>query len=91
MQIKKQEYGENRLERLKAENRSIKEKLASKKRENNDLKKLLKNKNGLFNSIPAGIVLVQEGKILDIIPLIQHFGCGTVTFQVPLSQEQKKH
>ncbi len=66
MQIKKQEYWENRLDKLKAENRSIKEKLASIKRENNDLKKLLRNKDGLFNSIPAGIVLVQEGKILDI-------------------------
>jgi len=66
MQIKKQEYWENRLERLKAENRDIKEKQASLKRENNSLKKSLRNKNDLFNSIPAGIVLVQQGKILDI-------------------------
>ena len=66
MQDREHESQQGRLEKLKAENRSFREKLADLKRENKNLQRLLRNNNKLINSIPAGIVLIQQGKIIDI-------------------------
>jgi len=66
---------EKRVTRLKADIQSLREKLASLRRENNDLKKTLRSRNNLFNAIPAGIVLIQQGKIMDINQLaLDHLG-----------------
>ena len=66
MQKARHDYWRTRLEKLKAENHSLKEKLATLKGENNNLQKTLRNNNKLFHSIPAGILLVQQGVIIDI-------------------------
>ncbi len=66
MQKEQQGLWEKRVTRLKADIQSLREKLASLRRENNDLKKNLRNRNRVFHSIPAGIVLIQQGKIMDI-------------------------
>lgn len=66
MQTGQQELWKKRLEKLQDEIRSLREKLTTLKKENHDLRKVLKNKNKVFHSIPAGIILVQQGKIIDI-------------------------
>nr|NIR14909.1 PAS domain S-box protein [Desulfobacterales bacterium] len=66
MQKAKQEYWRNKYEKLKAESAILREKLANFKRETRDLQKVIKNNTKLFNSIPAGILLLQQGKIIDI-------------------------
>jgi len=62
----KQELSEKALQKLKNENQSLKEKIAVLRGENKDLRKSLRKTRNLFDSIPAGIVLVQQGKILEI-------------------------
>lgn len=75
MQKELQGLWEKRVTRLKADIQSLRDKLASLRRENNDLKKNLKNRNRMFHSIPAGIVLIQQGKIMDINQLaLDHLG-----------------
>ncbi len=66
MQTGQQELWNKRLEKLQDEIRSLREKLTTLKKEHHDLRKALKNNNKLFHSIPAGIILVQQGKIIDI-------------------------
>ena len=66
MQKEQQGLWETRVTRLKADIQSLREKLASLRKENHDLKKNLRNRNRVFHSIPAGIVLIQQGKIMDI-------------------------
>ncbi|UCF57499.1 MAG: PAS domain S-box protein [Deltaproteobacteria bacterium] len=66
MQKARQDYWRKRFEKLKAENHSLREKLATLKSENNNLQKVLRNNTKLFHSIPTGILLVQQGIIIDI-------------------------
>jgi PAS domain S-box-containing protein len=66
MQKAKQDYWRNRCEKLKAENQILKEKLVTLRRETRDLQKVIRNRSKLYDSIPAGILLVQEGIIVDI-------------------------
>jgi PAS domain S-box-containing protein len=66
MQIEQREVWEKRVEKLKTENRALRENLTLLKKEGNHLQKTLKNRDRLFNSIPAGIVLIQKDKIIDI-------------------------
>ena len=57
-------YWRDRFERLKTENQALKERLVSSKRENNDLQKELRGRDRLLDSIPAGILIEQEGRII---------------------------
>ena len=57
-------YWRDRFEKLKTENQALKEKLVSSKRENIDLQKELRGRDRLLDSIPAGILLEQEGRII---------------------------
>ncbi|MBN2125010.1 MAG: PAS domain S-box protein [Deltaproteobacteria bacterium] len=66
MKSKDQAYREGKLNRLKAQNQSLKEKGVSLKREIGELKKGIRNRDLLFHSIPAGIVLVQHGRIVEV-------------------------
>ena len=66
MQKAKQDYWRNKCERLKAENQLLREKLATLKRETRDFQKVIRNNAKLFNSVPAGILLLQQGIIVDI-------------------------
>ena len=75
MQKEQRGLWEKRVTRLKADIQSLREKPASLRKKNNDLKKILRSRNSLFHSIPAGIVLVQQGKIMDINQLaLDHLG-----------------
>ena len=64
MQDKQKELFQSRIERLRKENNELKEKLASKKRENADILKSLTRNEMLLNSMPVGFVLIQNGKVL---------------------------
>ena len=64
--MKDQQYWEKRLKKLKAENRAMKEKIASLGSENKWLRKSLKNKEKLFNALPMGVALIQDQKLIDI-------------------------
>ena len=66
MQTKEQEYWEKRLKKLREERQAIKEKLALIKKENKALQKALKFKNNLYQSIPIGIILIQDDAIIDV-------------------------
>ena len=74
---KNRENLEKRIERSKVENRSLKETIASLRQTNSDLKRSLRDMNTFFDSIPAGVVLVQKGKILKINgELLEQLGYG---------------
>lgn len=62
----KNSYWRDRFERLKIDNQGLKDKLASSKKENNDLQKELRNRDRLFHGIPAGIVLEQQGRMIAV-------------------------
>lgn len=66
MQKAKQDYWRNRCEKLKTENQLLREKLVALRKETRNLQKVIKNNTKLFHSIPAGILLVQQGIIVDI-------------------------
>ncbi len=66
MPLKKREPLENRIKKLEAENQSLKEKLALFKKENLKHKRSLKDREMIFHSLPAGIILIQRGKIIEI-------------------------
>jgi len=75
MQARQKELLEKRLQRLNAENQSLRERLALFKKENIDLKRSLRERDSLFHSTPAGIILIQKGKIVDINrELLDQFG-----------------
>jgi PAS domain S-box-containing protein len=54
---------EKRLQRLKEENDSLRQKLSSVRAENKSLLKKSNNFNNLFSANPSGIILVQQGKV----------------------------
>lgn len=64
MQKARNNYWRERFEELKRENEGLKEKLISSKRGYNDLQKELRGRDRLFDSLPAGILLEQEGRIV---------------------------
>lgn len=64
-QSNKQEYLEKRLEKLKADNHALREKISALKEEKQELQRLLKNRNKVFSSISTGVILVQDGKVVD--------------------------
>jgi len=66
MQPEEKKLWENRIKRLKGENESLKERLASQKEKDNELRKSLGNMRKMFDTTPAAIVLIQEEKIIDI-------------------------
>jgi len=66
MRKAQQDYWRKRFEKLRAENQVLREKLATLKRESRDLQRVIRNNSKLFHSIPAGILLVQQGIIVDI-------------------------
>ena len=66
MKKAKQDYWRNRCEKLKAENQLLRQKLAALRKDTRDLHKVIKNDTKLFHSIPAGVLLIQQGIIVDI-------------------------
>ena len=57
---------EMRLERLKTENHSLRQRLSSVRKENGQLRKSLIKKDGLLNSLPGGLVVISQGRIKDV-------------------------
>jgi len=64
MQKAQNNYWRERFEKLKTENQTLKEKLVSSKKENKDILKELRGRDRLLDSIPAGVLLEQEGRIV---------------------------
>lgn len=64
MNTEKQEKLKNRIERLKGENKTLKEKLASLKKEYRFVEKALRENRELFKNTPVALLLIQEGKII---------------------------
>ncbi|MBE9542278.1 MAG: PAS domain-containing protein, partial [Proteobacteria bacterium] len=54
----------DRLERLKGENKALKEKLTSLKKEHRLFEKTLREGQQLLNNTPVALFLIQEGKII---------------------------
>ena len=57
---------EKRLERLSAESRSLRQRLASIQKENGQLRKSLIKKDGLFNSLPVGLAVISQGRVQEV-------------------------
>jgi PAS domain S-box-containing protein len=57
---------DTRIKRLKAENKSLRETSLLLKGDILKLKRHLRDRDRLFNSIPAGVMLIRNGKILEI-------------------------
>jgi PAS domain S-box-containing protein len=64
MQGKQKELFQSHIERLRKENDDLKKKLASRKKENADILKSLTRSEALLNVMPAGLILIQDGKVL---------------------------
>jgi PAS domain S-box-containing protein len=67
---KKSDYLETRIKKLKAENKSLRETTLLLKGEILKLKTALRERDRLFNSMPAGVMLIRNGKILETNDLI---------------------
>ncbi|HJX35041.1 MAG TPA: ATP-binding protein [Desulfatiglandales bacterium] len=63
---KNPDYLETRIKRLKAENKSLRETLLLLRKDILNLKRHLRDRDRLFNLIPAGVMLIRNGKILEI-------------------------
>ncbi len=63
---KKLDHLETRIKRLKAENKSLRETSLLLKGDILKLKRHLRDRERLFNSIPAGVMLIRNGKILEM-------------------------
>jgi PAS domain S-box-containing protein len=63
---KKLDHLETRIKRLKAENKSLRDTSLLLKGDILKLKRHLRERDRLFNSIPAGVMLIRNGKILEI-------------------------
>ncbi|MEW6669293.1 MAG: ATP-binding protein [Thermodesulfobacteriota bacterium] len=57
---------EKRLERLKSEHHSLRQRLSDLRRENGRLRRSLIKKDGLLNSLPGGLVVISQGKIQEV-------------------------
>ena len=66
MQSKNRGSLERSLQKLKAEKLSLKDRLALLRKENRDLERSLRNRGFLLNAMPAGIIILQQGKILEM-------------------------
>jgi PAS domain S-box-containing protein len=66
MQTPQLDLLEKRLAKLQAESLALREKLTALKKENHQFQRSLKDHRKLINSIPASIVLIQQGKIVDV-------------------------
>jgi PAS domain S-box-containing protein len=64
MQDKQKELFQSHIERLRGKNDDLKDKLAFVKKENIDILKSLTRSESLLNSMPAGLILIQDRKVL---------------------------
>ena len=63
---REQGYWKKRLEKLRDENQALKKKMTTIRQVNRSLLKSLKNREKLLDSLSFGLILVQQGKIIDI-------------------------
>jgi PAS domain S-box-containing protein len=64
--MKNKENLEKRLIKLKEQNKALKEAIDFLKKENSFLKITSKDRENIFHSTPVGIMLIQQGKIMDV-------------------------
>jgi len=64
MQDKQRDLFESRFQRLRTENKELREKLASQKKDNINILNSLTRSETLLNSLPAGVIIIQDGKVL---------------------------
>jgi PAS domain S-box-containing protein len=66
MQLKNREPIEIKLQKARSENQSLRQKIAFYKRECKRYERSIKKRDLLFHFLPAGIVLIQQDKIIEI-------------------------
>jgi PAS domain S-box-containing protein len=66
MKQDRRQVGEKRVEKLKREKKSLKEALNTLKKEKKELERHLKTSRRLFHQVPSGLMIVREGRIIDI-------------------------
>lgn len=73
MQDNQKDLFKTRLQRLKNENRELRKKLGSQKKDHINVLKSLSRTEGLLNGMPVGFILIQEGKVIKINEVIQEY------------------
>jgi two-component system cell cycle sensor histidine kinase/response regulator CckA len=68
MTSRRRQRTEERLEKIRAENEAMREKLAAARKEQKDLQRLMKEKEAFLNDLPVAIVVLQDEKIVDANP-----------------------
>jgi len=77
MQENRKDLSESRFQRLRAENRELKEKLAFQKKDVQDNLKAQSTNEALLNAMPAGLMVVQDGKVRKINATVgEYLGYG---------------
>lgn len=66
MHVKNKEPLQIKIQELRAENRALSKKIASYKKEIKKQQESIKKRDLLLHSLPAGIILIQKGKMIDI-------------------------
>ena len=66
MNVKNKEPIEIKIQKLRSENQSLREKIAHCRWESRQYERSLRKRDLLFNSLPSGIVLIQQAKIIEI-------------------------
>jgi PAS domain S-box-containing protein len=69
MTKKRREEIEEGLEKLKAENDAMRERLASARKERKELQRLMKERESFFKDLPVAIVVAQDERIVDTSPM----------------------
>lgn len=66
MQETQKDLFESRFQKLRIENKELREKLASQKKANLNVMKSLIRSEMLLNALPVGLIIIQDGKIAKI-------------------------
>jgi PAS domain S-box-containing protein len=76
MTKRRREELEERLEKVKAENDAMRKKLASARKGQKELQRLIKERESFLNDLPVAIVVVQDERIVDTNPMaLNLLGC----------------
>ena len=66
MQVKNKESFERRLQKLEKDIQALRVRLARSRDENIQCERSLKKMDDIFHSLPSGVILLQQGRVLEI-------------------------
>ena len=71
-------FWEKKLDRITKENRALKKRIDSENKSRKELSSALKKKERLFDALPFGMLVIQQGRIEDVNQkILDQLGCHT--------------